>query len=924
MTFAHVTKSTPFNASDLAWLKRYQVVQFDKAQDISSMPCAGQEDRFIAAARQIRKANPKAKTLMYLNSLIDFPDFQRISNATAADPSLLLRNQNGTLVQLVTYRPHTCFQHGQLEKLNTFDMRQKRMRQLFIDAAVYGVRSGAFDGVFIDRANYALRVQLDLNNVSDPRRRAGLAQGWDAHTAATMVTAQTELFKELMSALDAALGRSAIVLAKETGGGAPFLDYKVANAAMTSDTFCSSYAPHEFGPRVPPKSCGGACAENNRWSVPILGHSPRHVMQTFNATSFAQCQEACAKLTGCESVLMNVPKVKDSEGGEEGDWLGDWSGMCLLHNTSYNANFECIDESNGRGCEWVSNRRAVGMKPCPSPPAPPPAWDPAGCLADMQTVVATAERGQLSENHGQGPMGDAAARHFTMSAFLVASGNYSYFSHAGWEMSEAWSLAGTEWFKEYDEPLGPPLDPPMQAAPGSKPDELRFRRRFASGTVADVDLLKHTAKLTWGKRKSQRRLKSDDQLASAYIVTGSNHNGYDGKFLRTDSTCDGVPAYKREGQPTGTADVMYRQSWTGIKNGQCTCPDQQTCTAWFVGSSGRLSDCFDGYYFLSQCAHEKSGDPTESFYAPWAGFDNKHDWKTEPSGFAVSSVADVPTCTQCATDWGGSGVCTCPGGRVKFGIYTRWSDWHDVSGDIECTDAVFGDPAYGSEKVCKCEGATPFCATEGDVCKCHGRVRYGVDTRWSDWRDVSDSIECDTEVFGDPAYGSHKVCECESSATDEDTSIWMSVLEYGVPVLLLCLVVICSSGCPGVYFSASSLPVPCAVVVYTANTAARCLGDGIQRGGYGRCTIAPAARVAHQLMTTTWKKTAAYEFISLTRVETLRNRRLASRYHNYKWSLPDDKVNIPTTRWTAQPLDGHILNQRLNRHDGRTTVGSLQ
>eukprot|EP00660_Eupelagonema_oceanica_P010440 gene10440-1073_t len=31
------------------------------------------------------------------------------------------------------------------------------------------------------------------------------------------------------------------VLAKETGGGAPFADWQVANAAMTTDSFCSTY-----------------------------------------------------------------------------------------------------------------------------------------------------------------------------------------------------------------------------------------------------------------------------------------------------------------------------------------------------------------------------------------------------------------------------------------------------------------------------------------------------------------------------------------------------------------------------------------------------------------------------------------------------------------------------------------------------------
>ena len=47
MVFAHVTKTTPFNSSDLALLRRYPVVQFDKAQNLISMPGAGTLERRV-------------------------------------------------------------------------------------------------------------------------------------------------------------------------------------------------------------------------------------------------------------------------------------------------------------------------------------------------------------------------------------------------------------------------------------------------------------------------------------------------------------------------------------------------------------------------------------------------------------------------------------------------------------------------------------------------------------------------------------------------------------------------------------------------------------------------------------------------------------------------------------------------------------
>jgi hypothetical protein len=157
MVFAHVTKTEPFNATELALLKRYSVVQFDKAQDLESMPYASQEDRFIAAAKQIKQANPRAKLLYYLNGLIDFPNFQRLHNHTQSDPALLLKNADGEPVQLVRYgRGDT--------KLGTFDMRSEAMRGLFVADAMYGVSSGAFDGVFVDRANFGARALSFLVN----------------------------------------------------------------------------------------------------------------------------------------------------------------------------------------------------------------------------------------------------------------------------------------------------------------------------------------------------------------------------------------------------------------------------------------------------------------------------------------------------------------------------------------------------------------------------------------------------------------------------------------------------------------------------------------------------------------------------------------------------------------------------------------
>jgi hypothetical protein len=78
----------------------------------------------------------------------------------------------------------------------TFDMTQPKMRKLFVEDAMYAVNSGAFDGVFIDRANFAERAVLDLEQAG-PGASHLLALGWDLATAKALVPAQTQLFVEL-------------------------------------------------------------------------------------------------------------------------------------------------------------------------------------------------------------------------------------------------------------------------------------------------------------------------------------------------------------------------------------------------------------------------------------------------------------------------------------------------------------------------------------------------------------------------------------------------------------------------------------------------------------------------------------------------------------------------------------------------------
>jgi hypothetical protein len=122
MSFAHTGQAQPYSNTDLALLSRFPMVQFDKKQSIATMPHLDTEDRLILAAKQVKGANPKVHTLMYINGLINFKA-QRLYNATQADPSLLLVNTAGQ---------HPTLTPG---KDTVFDMRQPAMRKLFVEVS---------------------------------------------------------------------------------------------------------------------------------------------------------------------------------------------------------------------------------------------------------------------------------------------------------------------------------------------------------------------------------------------------------------------------------------------------------------------------------------------------------------------------------------------------------------------------------------------------------------------------------------------------------------------------------------------------------------------------------------------------------------------------------------------------------------------
>ena len=141
----------------------------------------------------------------------------------------------------------------------------------------------------------------------------------------------------------------------------------------------------------------------------------------------------------------------------------------------------------------------------------------------------------------------------------------------------------------------------------------------------------------------------------------------------------------------------------------------------------------------------------------------------------IGYLPAAPHWAECAKE---NQVCRFDGKRkIAFGTGSTWV-METFLKDIECTTAVFGDPAPGKAKACRvltsASGGTntPLpqerteqspkwigCALEGKFCGFDGRrrVAFGKGNRWN-YAFYEGGVACTVAKFGDPAPGLVKEC----------------------------------------------------------------------------------------------------------------------------------------------------------------------
>ena len=177
--FIHaMNESGALNDSAAKYMSTFPLATIEKSQGQSESnpvcsltePC--EEDKIIGALQQIRSHSSDVRTIFYLNSIINFPEYNLSTQFYGDNEQYLLHDdKTGELVFLSECHPgapnHTIF-----------DVSFNETRQFWLNTVRYAMTKhpGTVDGIFADRARANTSIDLDCVNFTD-QHRADWQQG---------------------------------------------------------------------------------------------------------------------------------------------------------------------------------------------------------------------------------------------------------------------------------------------------------------------------------------------------------------------------------------------------------------------------------------------------------------------------------------------------------------------------------------------------------------------------------------------------------------------------------------------------------------------------------------------------------------------------------------------------------------------------
>ncbi len=195
--YMHVRKAKAFTDKEIAFLARFPLTTFEKAnghEDFGSV-----EAGTLAAARAVKKVNPQAKILYYRNIIVHYGGYEA-DESLKEIPGALLKDARGS-TKLVRGR------------VSAYDLSNPRLRDWWTAACKAMTDDAAIDGIFVDGNIKALEPGY-------LRRQIG----------ATKKQQTTDGYHTLMKQTREVLGDDKLILgnilrARFDDGGLEYLDY---------------------------------------------------------------------------------------------------------------------------------------------------------------------------------------------------------------------------------------------------------------------------------------------------------------------------------------------------------------------------------------------------------------------------------------------------------------------------------------------------------------------------------------------------------------------------------------------------------------------------------------------------------------------------------------------------------------------------
>jgi len=247
---------------------------------------------------------------------------------------------------------------------------------------------------------------------------------------------------------------------------------------------------------------------------------------------------------------------------------------------------------------------------------------------------------------------------------------------------------------------------------------------------------------------------SDGIALLSYWDENRDNGGCSGQ-TSASGTCSGISqntgdfarafqGFTSAGGTTGSTSSALPGTW-----GQCaaeggTCAVSGASVIAF-GAGGRFN--YVGTSSATACTDATFGDP---------------DTGVAKSCYVEAAAPAANVWSLCASE---NGTCSFSGVMtVAFGANGSYN-YATLGGGTACSNAVFGDPAFGTAKSCYLVGAPPTfttwtnCSAENGTCSFSGthEVAFGANGLYV-YRSLTGGTGCSNAVFGDPAVGTVKAC----------------------------------------------------------------------------------------------------------------------------------------------------------------------